>query len=115
MFRLIAFVSLICASTSLAEFIHPGVAHSQGSIDFVKSKIKAGEEPWSTAWKKVKGGRSADLERTPEPHAHVERGPYNNPNIGSSEFSRDAAAAYTQALCWALSGDEARKEEYGNG
>ena len=33
----------------MAEFVHPGVAHSEGSIEFVKGKIGAEEEPWAPA------------------------------------------------------------------
>lgn len=112
--RSLSFVLLLLlldGLTAHAEFTHPGVTHSQASIDFVRGKIAAGEEPWATAWTQVKASRNADLTRKPEPHAHVERGPYNNPNIGSSDFSRDASAAYTQALCWALSGDERRAQK----
>jgi hypothetical protein len=47
------------------------------------------------------------LDWEPQPHAHVERGPYNNPNIGSSDFSQDSEAAYTHALFWALTENEA--------
>ncbi|MGI9239912.1 MAG: alginate lyase family protein [Verrucomicrobiales bacterium] len=90
-----------------AEFAHPGVAHSRESIAFVRSKIDAGAAPWSAAWDRLRESRSASLEWQPDPHAHVERGPSNNPNIGSSDFSRDAMAAYTHALCWALSGEPA--------
>ena len=105
--RLAYFCLLLLGITKSAiadEFVHPGITHSQESIDFVKAKIAAGEEPWLTAWNGVQGSRSADLDWRPQPHAHVERGPYNNPNIGSSEFSRDANAAYVQALQWALTG-----------
>ena len=90
----------------MGEFSHPGIAHSQGSIDFVKVKVEAGEQPWASAWKELKASRSASLDWSPEPFANVERGPYNNPNIGSSQFSDDAKAAYTHALCWAISGEE---------
>lgn len=103
---LLLVVALSSNSTALAEFTHPGITHSQASIDFVKGKIAADEEPWATAWKKVKASRDADLTITPEPRAHVERGAYNNPDIGSSEFSSDASAAYIQVLCWSLTGDE---------
>lgn len=47
----------------------------------------------------------------PQPRAHVERGPYNNPNIGSSEFSSDANASYLHALQWTLSGNVAHAEK----
>ena len=90
-----------------AQFVHPGVAHSKESIAFVKSKIEAKEEPWYRNWQRLKKSESAELDWKPRPYANVERGPYNHPNIGSSEFSEDGMAAYTHALCWNLSGDEA--------
>ena len=74
-------------------------------------KIAAGEEPWSTAWEGVKNSRYASLDWQPKPFANVERGAYNNPNIGSSEFSNDAQAACYHALCWTISGDEAHAKK----
>lgn len=92
-------------------FVHPGVAHSAESFEFIKAKIKAGEQPWATAWEKLRTSSSADLDRKPKPFARVERGPSNNPDIGSSEFSGDAHAAYTHALCWVLTGEEAHAKK----
>ena len=94
-----------------AEFRHPGVTHRQASIDFVKEKTTSGEEPWATAWSAVLASRYADLSWRPQPRAHVERGPYNNPNIGSSDFSSDAKAAYHHALLWALTGKVAHAKK----
>ncbi|MBT5927857.1 MAG: hypothetical protein HOH33_14690 [Verrucomicrobia bacterium] len=91
--------------TARAEFNHPGIAHSTESIQFVRKKIEMQEQPWLDAWAKLKDSQYASLEWQPEPHQKVERGPYNNPNIGSSEFSSDAKAAYTHALCWALTNE----------
>ncbi len=91
-------------SAESASFTHPGITHTQASIDFVGDKIASGEEPWAAAWKEIQASRYADLEWQPQPRAHVERGPYNKPNIGSSEFSSDANAAYLHALQWALTG-----------
>ena len=90
-----------------AQFVHPGIVHSQPALDFVKGKITSGEEPWATAWTDFRASRYADLDWQPQPHAHVERGPSNDPDIGSSEFSADAAAAYRHALLWAMTGEEA--------
>ncbi len=87
------------------DFVHPGIAHTAASIEFVKAKIAAGEQPWSGEWQKLQQSHIGSLDYQPSPRAHVERGPSNNPNIGSSEFSNDAAAAYTQSLRWVLSGD----------
>lgn len=71
----------------------------------------AGEQPWLAAWEKLKESRYSTLDWKPKPFEHVERGPYNDPNIGSSEFSNDARAAYNHALCWALSGEEAHAKK----
>ncbi len=105
------FVSPAYLTTAHAEFVHPGIAHTQASIDFVKGKIAAGEEPWARAWKEFQASRRASLDWQPQPHAHVQRGPYNNPNIGSSEFSGDANASYLHALQWALTGKVAHAEK----
>ncbi|TWU46064.1 Alginate lyase [Rubripirellula tenax] len=86
-------------------FSHPGIAHRRASIDFVKEKLRASEEPWSTAWKQLCDSSYASLDWEAQPRAHVERGPSNDPNIGSSEFTQDGTAAYTMALRWTLSGD----------
>lgn len=103
---LIAFLAICTSAPAGAGFVHPGIAHSKESIAFVKSKLKADEEPWAGAWKELRGSRDADPRWKPRPFANVERGPSNNPNIGSSDFSNDATAAYKLALCWTLSGDE---------
>lgn len=104
---------LTCAPClpALGEFTHPGIAHSRESIGFVKARIAAGEQPWLTAWERLKNARYSSLDWQPRPFAHVERGPYNNPNIGSSEFSGDARAAHNHALCWALTGEEAHAKK----
>ena len=104
---LFATIAQLENSAAQAEFTHPGISHSQASIDFVKAKIASGEEPWASAWKSVQASRYADLDWRPQPRAHVERGPYNRPDIGSSEFSADANASYRHALQWALTGNEA--------
>ncbi|MEM7392465.1 MAG: alginate lyase family protein, partial [Verrucomicrobiota bacterium] len=107
---LLLFAAVHCLPASGA-FKHPGIAHSKESIQFVRTKIAAGEQPWSTAWTNLKASRYASLSRDPKPHERVERGPYNNPDIGSSEFTGDGRAAYYHALCWALAGqkDHAQK------
>jgi len=90
-----------------AEFVHPGIHHTAEGIDFVKLKIAAGEEPWKESWDLLKKSRYASLKWRPGPHPHVERGPSNRPDKGSSEFTDDGRAAYTHALQWALSGEKA--------
>ncbi|TWT91217.1 alginate lyase family protein [Neorhodopirellula pilleata] len=88
-------------------FVHPGIAHTRAGIQRIKSKLDSLEEPWTSEWNQLKQSPDASLDWSPDPRAHVERGPSNNPDIGSSEFDRDGTAAYTLALRWVLSGDEA--------
>lgn len=84
------------------SFIHPGLLHSSGELDFIEQKLIAGGQPWKSAWDQLQSSRAASLDYTPKAFAKVVRGPYNRPDIGSSEMSNDAAAAYTHALQWSL-------------
>ena len=107
------FFSLVLIDSAVAEteFIHPGISHTQASINFVKSKIDADQGPWNTAYKAVVASRYAELNWQPQPLAHVERGPSNHPNIGSSDFSADATASYRHAVLWTLTGKKAHAEK----
>jgi hypothetical protein len=98
---------LLQASAASAEFAHPGVAYSGDSIAFIRGKLAAKEQPWTRAWEILAESSEASLSWKPEPAAHVERGPSNRPDIGSSEFSADAMAAQVHAVRWALSGEAA--------
>lgn len=110
-FLLAGVVTCIHCLPAFGQFAHPGIAHSDESIEFVKAKIAAKEQPWLTAWKELTESRYSSPDWKPQPFEHVERGPYNNPNIGSSEFSNDARAAYNHAICWSLSGDRTHAEK----
>ncbi len=94
------------AHAPATPFLHPGLLHTREELTFVRRQIAAGEQPWKTAWERLLAAPSAAPDYAPSPRTEVVRGAYNNPNIGSSDFSRDSAAAYTQALRWCLTGDE---------
>ena len=93
--------------TEGVPYVHPGIAHTQSTLELVKARVTGKQEPWFSSFRKLRSTKHADLSWNPRAHAHVERGPYNNPNIGSSDFSQDASAAYTHALLWTLTDDEA--------
>ncbi len=88
-------------------FVHPGLLHSRAELAFIKQKLAAGEEPWKSAWQQLQAAKTASLAYTPKPLAKVVRGAFNNPNIGSSDLSRDSDAAYTHAVQWGLTGKQA--------
>jgi hypothetical protein len=92
--------------TAAATFRHPGVLVDQGQLDFVKAKIAAGAEPWTSALQAAQRSRYAALTYRAKPVADVDCGPFSNPNHGCSDEQADAIAAYTQSLLWYYTGNE---------
>lgn len=88
-------------------FVHPGMLHTSRELDFIRQKLNAGTQPWKSALDKLQSSGLASLHHTPKPRANVVRGVRNKPNIGSSDMSRDAAAAYAHALLWSLTEKQA--------
>lgn len=94
------------ADAAPTTFVHPGVTVSKGQLDFTRSKVNAGAQPWKGAFDRMMASKYADLNRTPKPRAVVECGSYSNPNYGCTDEREDAIAAYTQALAWYITRDE---------
>ncbi|MFD7983929.1 alginate lyase family protein [Kitasatospora indigofera] len=93
------------AEAAPTTFAHPGVLNSRAQLDFVRAKVKAGEQPWKAAYDQMHASRYASLSRTPKPRSVVECGSYSNPNIGCTDEREDAIAAYTLALEWYITQD----------
>ena len=51
------------------------------------------------------------LDWRPKPAADVVRGAYNNPDIGGTDLMRDAAAAYSHAIQWYVTGEQPRADK----
>ncbi|MEW2422285.1 alginate lyase family protein [Streptomyces nigra] len=94
------------AGAAPAVFAHPGVTVSQAQLDFARSKVNSGAQPWKSAFDRMTASKYADLNRAPKPRAVVECGSYSNPNNGCTDEREDAIAAYTQALAWYVTRDE---------
>ncbi|MCZ4605434.1 alginate lyase family protein [Streptomyces sp. Lzd4kr] len=94
------------AGAAPATFAHPGVTVSKSQLDFVRTKVNAGAQPWKGAFDQMTASKYADLNRTPKPRAVVECGSYSNPNYGCTDEREDAIAAYTDALAWYITRDE---------
>ncbi|XIE81018.1 alginate lyase family protein [Streptomyces sp. SBR177] len=88
-----------------AVFTHPGVGVSRGQLDFARTQVLAGAQPWKGAYDQMMASRYADLNRVPKPRAVVECGSYSNPNYGCTDEREDAIAAYTTALAWYVTRD----------
>ncbi|MBK9579015.1 MAG: alginate lyase family protein [Fibrobacteres bacterium] len=90
---------LLCASPSAAAmtFTHPGGVDGKAELDFVKAKVKAGAQPWTAEYAKVRTLSN----RGPSPLEFI------NSSGNDANLSRDdAKSAYANALLWSYSGDE---------
>ena len=85
--------------------------NTREQLDAIKQRVGSGQEPWAAAWDSLRSGREASLDFTPEPFAHVVRGPYGKPSIGDRQLSSSSRAAYSQALQWAITGDQAHADK----
>jgi Alginate lyase len=104
-----------------ARFVHPGVLVTRAQLDFVRDRIAANAEPWASAFERARA--DAHGSRTVLPHPPIAApatetspatedgvvlcGSFSDPDVHCSDEKEDGAAAYTQALLWVLSGDEA--------
>ncbi|MFD9736571.1 alginate lyase family protein [Umezawaea sp. NPDC059074] len=88
-----------------AVFAHPGVLNSAASLDFIRTKVNAGAQPWKSAYDSMMASKYGSLTRAPKPRAVVECGPTSNPNNGCTDEREDAIAAYTMSLAWYITRD----------
>jgi len=89
-----------------SDFHHPGILVNRAQLELIKGKVAAAAEPWKSAFEAAKASEYGSRTYTPHPRETVECGPYSKPDLGCKDEQRDSAAAYTQALLWAISGDK---------
>ncbi|MCW2974572.1 MAG: hypothetical protein JWN72_2845, partial [Thermoleophilia bacterium] len=92
-------------------FVHPGIGESRAQLDFVKGRIAAGAEPWTGALAKAKSSRFGKATWAPTPQVDLRCGTAGQPNIGCSNHTDDAVAAYTHALIWYYTGATASRDK----
>jgi hypothetical protein len=83
-------------------FVHPGLLQSQSDLDFIRARIKAGEEPWTSALKAMMADPYCNKSRKPRA--------LPNPVAGTNSSGApmmDGSAAYGDALLWCITGDTA--------
>lgn len=106
---------IVCAQTSLViaapasewgEFKHPGVFLDVAQIEAVRKNISDGSSVTMQALQAMQKSPLASLDYQPKPWAVVECGSFSKPDLGCTDESNDAQAAYTHALLWAFLHDE---------
>ncbi len=88
-----------------AAFTHPGVLVGTAQLDFTRSKVNCGAQPWKGTFDAMTASKYASLSRTPKPRAIVECGSYSDPDYGCTDEREDALAAYTLSLAWYITRD----------
>jgi hypothetical protein len=88
-----------------AGFIHPGVLVNKPQLEELKRRVAQGIEPQKTAFEELKKSPFAQLDYLAQPRDTVSCGPYSNPNLGCKDEQNDCAAAYSQALMYAITGN----------
>ncbi|WP_158862877.1 right-handed parallel beta-helix repeat-containing protein [Maribellus comscasis] len=97
-------LSLFLLKVSAREFVHPGIHQTKADLDYMKSQVLKGEQPWKNAFDSLKA--NIDLDFEVNPFAHVIRGPYGKPNIGADDLSQSAKLAYQCALMWYITDEQ---------
>jgi hypothetical protein len=80
-------------------------------LDFVKAKIATGADPWKTALAATQSNALASMTYKAAPLANVVCGSYSSPDIGCTAEKNDSAAAYTHALLWYYTGNQANAQK----
>ncbi|KAL0943347.1 exopolysaccharide inner membrane protein [Colletotrichum truncatum] len=99
-------------TTPRRAFAHPGLLHTTKDFERIKDFLGANRQPWKTGWDKLATRASAD--HTPRPVETVCRGA--GTECASENYAllfRDAAAAYTNAVHWKITGNESHAEAAG--
>lgn len=89
------------------SIVHPGILQTRADMEFMKAKVKAGEEPWKSAWERLQAEPNSSLDFKPRPFAHIIRGAYGAGQKGGAELSASAAAVNSHVLQWYITDNEA--------
>ncbi|MFA6960980.1 MAG: alginate lyase family protein [Opitutaceae bacterium] len=93
------------AMPAAQPFVHPGLLQSQADIDFVRARLAAGEEPWTSALAAMRAGEFCSLDYRPKII------PVINPHDKTVGYlMKDASSAYGHALLWCLTGERAHAD-----
>lgn len=89
-----------------SEFQHPGLWHTHGDLETMRNNVKAGKEPWASAYKVFSQDPYSLSNYTIQgPYPILERGGINN----YTSFTKDVRAAYQNAIMWYITRDDAHR------
>ena len=102
-----ALLGAAAAAAAVPTFVHPGVFLNASDLAIIRSRLAAREEPQASAFAAAAASPLGSLSYRPYgPPADgiVTCGSYDKPNLGCSNETTDADAAFLHALFFALGG-----------
>lgn len=106
--HLTAGLCLLASANAQQAFVHPGVLVDATHLAMMQAHIAGDIEPQVTFYGKANSSTQGSLGYKPfgpPPGGVITCGSYDKPNIGCSNETSDADAAYLHSLFFALSGD----------
>lgn len=91
-------------------FVHPGILHSQESLDRMKKLVKQEKQPNLMAFEELSSNKLAEVD-------YIVRGGYDSvarekdKNLYLAQINADCAAAYYNALMYSITGDKAHAKK----
>lgn len=108
---LLSTVSFASAGRCAAAFTHPGALVTQEELEFAKSRIAAGQQPWTGALAYMQSRSEASLSYTPAAVPNVWQDGYGSNDVGGWAMMYDARAAYLHAMLWMIKGNAAHAQK----
>ncbi|HVM61327.1 MAG TPA: choice-of-anchor tandem repeat GloVer-containing protein [Verrucomicrobiae bacterium] len=89
-----------------ADFIHPGIYHSQADLDRMKSMVASNTQPWASGYYVFSTNEFSQS-------SYGGSGPFGfatagrNPDVNRTALDQNSVAAYDLALRWYITGNQA--------
>ncbi len=91
-------------TTAAADFVHPGILHTQADFDRMKQMVDGQQQPYLNGWNQLVNSTYSQSDWTPRATATIIRGGTGD-NVAL--LYNDIARAYQCALRWKISGSTA--------
>jgi len=101
------FVDVGGVPSKRGAFQHPGLYVTSQQLASMRRAKEVPDSVSAKGYERLVASplSSCSYARSDGYYSTVERGPYNNPDVGSSQFSNDGTAVFYNALRWYLDGD----------
>ncbi|MCO7124674.1 alginate lyase family protein [Sporolactobacillus shoreicorticis] len=93
------------------KFQHPGIYYTIDDLKNMKINKDNLGTVYGKGYKEIKDSGLSDSDYQPNPQSLIDVGPYNNPNIGGTQFTKDGTAAHYNALRWYMDGSIANAKK----